>query len=80
MNSISSLKNVHKLGLFGDHNDKNENQIIKIKEIKNTNLFQVVKTLTHKKYSGYEERKNSLTEAYKVSLDYKNLNLSLIHI
>ncbi len=30
MNSISSLKNVHKLGLFGDHNDKNENQIIKI--------------------------------------------------
>ena len=43
MNSISSLKNVHKLGLFGDHNDKNENQIIKIKEIKNTNLFQVVK-------------------------------------
>ncbi len=43
MNSISSLKNVHKLGLFGDHNDKNENQIIKIKEIKNINLFQVVK-------------------------------------
>ena len=40
----------------------------------NPNLFQVVKTLTHKKYSGYEERKNSLTEAYKVSLDYKNLN------
>ena len=43
MNSISSLKNVHKLGLFGDHNDKNENQIIKIKEIKNINLFQVAK-------------------------------------
>ena len=43
MNSISSLKNVHKFGLFGDHNDKNENQIIKIKEIKNINLFQVVK-------------------------------------
>ena len=43
MNSISSLKNVHKLGLFGDHNDKSENQIIKIKEIKNINLFQVAK-------------------------------------
>ena len=43
MSSISSLKNVHKLGLFGDYNDKNENQIIKIKEIKNINLFQVAK-------------------------------------
>ncbi len=43
MKSISSLNNVYKSGLFGDHNDKNENQIIKIKEIKNINLFQVVK-------------------------------------
>ena len=43
MNSISSLKNVHKLGLFGDYKNKNDNEIIKIKEIKNINLFQVVK-------------------------------------
>ena len=43
MSRISSLKNIHKLGLFGDHNNKNENQIIKIKEIKNINLLQVVK-------------------------------------
>tara|TARA_Y100001970_G_C14144061_1_gene808835 strand:- start:580 stop:1158 length:579 start_codon:yes stop_codon:yes gene_type:complete len=43
MNSISSLKNVHKLGLFGDYKNKNVNQIIKIKEIKNINLFQAVK-------------------------------------
>jgi hypothetical protein len=38
------------------------------------NLFQVVKTLTHQKYSGYEERKKSLSEAYKVSIDNKHLN------
>ena len=43
MSGISSLKNVHKLGLFGDYINKNENQIIKIKEIKKINLFQVVK-------------------------------------
>ena len=43
MSSISSLKNIHKLGLFGNYIDKNENKIIKIKEIKNINLFQVVK-------------------------------------
>jgi len=43
VNSISSLKNVHKLGLFGDYKNKNDNEIIKIKEIKNINLFQVVK-------------------------------------
>ena len=43
MNSISSLKNVHKLGLFGDYKNKNDNEIVKIKEIKNINLFQVVK-------------------------------------
>tara|TARA_B100001540_G_C15606157_1_gene550864 strand:- start:30 stop:608 length:579 start_codon:yes stop_codon:yes gene_type:complete len=43
VNSISSLKNVHKLGLFGDYKNKNDNEIVKIKEIKNINLFQVVK-------------------------------------
>tara|TARA_Y100001958_G_scaffold100155_1_gene69397 strand:+ start:358 stop:936 length:579 start_codon:yes stop_codon:yes gene_type:complete len=43
VNSISSLKNVHKLGLFGDYKNKKDNEIIKIKEIKNINLFQVVK-------------------------------------
>ena len=38
------------------------------------NLFQVVKTLTHQKYSGYEERKKSLSEAYKVSLNRRYLD------
>ena len=43
MSNISSLHNVHKTGLFGDHQNKEENKLIKIKEIKNINLFQIVK-------------------------------------
>ena len=43
MSNISSLSNVHKVGLFGDYQNKNENNLIKIKEIKNINLYQVVK-------------------------------------
>jgi len=68
MNSISSLKNVHKLGLFGDHNDKNENQIIKIKEIKNINLFQVVKYKnTEKNISNFKIDGLNLPNANKTS-------------
>ena len=43
MSNISSLHNVHKTGLFGDHQNKEENKLIKIREIKNINLFQIVK-------------------------------------
>ena len=43
MSNISSLHNVHKTGLFGDHQNKEENKLIKIREIKNLNLFQIVK-------------------------------------
>ena len=68
MSSISSLKNVHKLGLFGDHNDKNENQIIKIKEIKNINLFQVVKYKnTEKNISNFKIDGLNLPNANKTS-------------
>ena len=43
MSNISPLSNVHKIGLFGDYQNKNENNLIKIKEIKNINLYQIVK-------------------------------------
>ena len=42
MISISPLANVIKKGFFGDHEDKNENDLIKIKEIKNLLIFQIV--------------------------------------
>jgi len=43
MKSISPLNNVHELGQFGDFENKNVQQIIKIKEIKNIFIYQIVK-------------------------------------
>ncbi len=43
MNSLSSLYNVHKKGLFGDYQNKNQSDLIKIREIKNIHLYQIVK-------------------------------------
>ena len=43
MTYISSLHNIHKPGLFGNFENKNEKELIKIKEIKNLSLYQIVK-------------------------------------
>ena len=42
MTSISPLKNVLKKGLFGDHKEKNEENLIKIKEKNNLLIVQIV--------------------------------------
>ena len=49
MTSISSLNKVHQLGQYGNFENKDQNQLIKIKEIKNIFVYQVVKFKNSKK-------------------------------
>jgi heterotetrameric sarcosine oxidase gamma subunit len=42
MKSVSSLENFHKKGFFGDFENKDENDLIKIKEKKNLIIIQIV--------------------------------------
>jgi len=42
MTSISALNNIHKRGLFGDHQGKNENELINVSEVKHLQIIQIV--------------------------------------
>ena len=42
MTSISALNNIHKIGIFGNYENKNEESLLKVSEIKNLLIVQIV--------------------------------------
>ena len=42
MTAITPLEFIHKKGIFGDHHKKNESDLLKIEEVKNLTIFQLV--------------------------------------
>ena len=62
MISISALENVHKKGLFGDHENKNDDNLIKVSESKNLVIFQIV------------QYKNSSISIKDINIEGLNLN------
>ena len=42
MTSVSALNHIHKTGLFGNHENKNEESLLKVSEIKNLLILQIV--------------------------------------
>ena len=70
MSLISALANVHSTGLFGDHKGKNKNNLLKISEIKNLLIVQIVQ---------YKNSKISIDNIDIDGLKLKNEPLSVIN-
>ena len=60
MTSISALENIHNKGLFGDHEGKNETELLKIFEKKNLLIVQIV------------QYKNSSSSIKEINIDGLN--------
>ncbi|WP_415312985.1 sarcosine oxidase subunit gamma family protein [Candidatus Pelagibacter sp. Uisw_106] len=68
MSSISALKNTHIKGLFGDHEGKNDNEFLKVSELSDFLIIQIVKY------------KSSLTAIENIKLDDLNLKNEALNI
>ena len=70
MNLMSALANVHSKGQFGDHEGKNEKDLLKISEIKNLLIVQIV------------QYKNSVVSIENINIDglkLKNVPISVVN-
>ena len=63
MTAISPLQSIHKKGLFGDHHKKNESDLLKISELTNLNIVQIV------------QYKNSKIQLSSIKIDGLELSL-----
>tara|TARA_B100000427_G_scaffold307676_1_gene295344 strand:+ start:66 stop:653 length:588 start_codon:yes stop_codon:yes gene_type:complete len=69
MTSVSALNHIHKIGLFGNHESKNEENLLKVSEIKNILIVQIVQ---------YKNSSVSFENIEIDSLKLKNEPLSVI--
>ena len=69
MTAITPLEFIHKKGIFGDHQKKNESDLLKISEVKNLTIIQIVQ------YKGSKININDIKiEDLKISTQSSKVN------